>query len=75
MKRTRQQNKMLKTMLNKLDHMLGENNSGLMIALLCDLLDKLVEGVDQREMRTIEVKLNDYFSVKYDFEKEKIIED
>lgn len=72
-KRTRKQNKILKQMQERLDSMLGENGAGFMIALICDLLGKFVEGVDHRDMRTIEIKLNDYFSAKYDFEKGEII--
>ncbi len=72
-KRTRKQNKLVKQMQKRLDTMLGENGAGLMLSLLCDLLNKFVDGVDHREMRTLELKLNDYFSVKFDFEKEEIV--
>lgn len=74
MKRTREQNKKLKEMIRHLDGMLGETDCGLFIAMICDLMDKFVEGVSQRNMRTLEIKLNDYFSVKYDFEKNCVVE-
>lgn len=60
-------------MFNKLEDMLGEYNAGMLIAIMCDLLNEFVKDVEQREMRTIEITLNDYFSAKYDFEKEEIV--
>ena len=52
----------------------GPKDYGMFLAILCDLFDGFVSGVDSRELRTIEVILNDYFSLKYDFVKEVIID-
>ena len=60
-------NKKLKPMIEHLEKMMGSDGAGLVLATLCDCLDKLVEGTEGRELRTIEVKLNDYFSKKFDF--------
>jgi len=69
MKRNRKQNKAVKVMLAQLDNILGEQDAGMFLAISLDCLNKLVEGVESRELRTLEIKLNDFFSVKYDFIK------
>jgi hypothetical protein len=74
-KRNRKQRKMTKMMLKRLDAMLGEEFSGLFLAIILDLLNEFVKGVDGRQLRTIEIKLNDFFSAKYDFEKEEMVKD
>lgn len=68
-KRNKAQNKAVKSMLKSLENLLGEETAGLFIALLVDSLDKFVEGVEQRGIRTVEIKYNDFFSFKYDMEK------
>ena len=72
-KRSKEQNKKVKQMIAHLDAMLGEVDTGIFLAMICDLLDKFVDGVEQREMRTLELRLNDYFSVKFDFEKNCVV--
>lgn len=69
------EDRIVKDMVKNLQARLGKHNAALLIALLCDLLDEFVEGVEERELRTLELKLNDYFSAKYDFEKEAIVND
>ena len=62
-----------KVFINKMfDHLiglLGEDNAGLIIAIMCDLLDKFVEDQLPKEMRALTVTLNDFKSIRYDFEK------
>ena len=72
-KRTLAQNRAYKTMLKKLDNMLGEIDAPMLIAILLDCLERLVDGVDEREMRTIEIKLNGFFTEGYDFVNRKAI--
>lgn len=68
-KRNRAQDKAVNMMLKALENLLGEETAGLFLALLVDSLDKFVEGVEQRGIRTVEIKYNDFFSFKYDMEK------
>ncbi len=68
-KRTRKQNKILKEMIKGLDHRLGEQNTGFLISMLIDCLDKLTKDGD-KNMRTLEIRINEFFSVKYNFEKD-----
>ena len=42
-KRNAEQNKMLKDMIYHLDLMFGENNTGLFLAMICDVLDKMMK--------------------------------
>ena len=68
-RRTREQNKAVKNMLKHLDLMFGENNAGEFLAIICDALDKMMKEETPSEfinLRTIEVKFNDCYSVKYD---------
>ena len=69
----RQRDMALKPMFKVLIDMLGKRDAGMFIAICCDLLNECVKGVDQRTLRTLEIKLNDYFSCKYDFEKDEVI--
>lgn len=71
---TRKQNKILQKMFDKLVAQLGEQNAGMLLAIICDMFDQFVAGVDSREMRTLELTLNDYFSCKYDFENECFVQ-
>lgn len=53
-------------MYKHLEEMLGDWHAGLLIALLCDAFDNFVEGSDDgRNLRTVEIKLNDFFITKY----------
>ena len=74
MKRTKEQNKAYKAMLKHLDDTLGEQDAGMFIAIVCDLLNKFVDGVEYRELRTMEIVLNNFYSLKYDFDKNEVVE-
>ena len=68
-KRTRKQNKTVKDMLYQLDLMFGENNSGMFLAMILDGLNKMMKEEtpsEYLELRTIEIKFNDFYSVKLD---------
>lgn len=69
----RQINPGLKPMLRVLIDMLGKRDAGMFIAICCDLLTECTKGVDQRTLRTLEIKINDYFVSKYDFDKDEVI--
>ena len=73
--KSKKQPDIVNEMFGHLINMMGEEGAGFMIALLCDCLDKLVQGVPGRRVRSLELKLNDYFAVKYDFEKEEYVDD
>lgn len=68
-KRNRAQNRMVKDMLYRLDLMFGENNSGMFLAMILDALNKMMKEETPSEylnLRTIEIKFNDCYSVKLD---------
>lgn len=68
-KRNRAQNKCVKKMLHRLDLMFGENNAGMFLAMICDALQKMMKEETPSEylnLRTIEIKFNDFYSVKLD---------
>jgi hypothetical protein len=70
-KRTRKQNKKVQEMLYQLDLMFGENNSGMFLAMILDALNKMMKEETPSEyliLRTIEIKFNDFYSVKLDCE-------
>lgn len=71
-KRNRKQNKQVKLMFWHLDQMLGEQDAGLFLAMCLDLLTKCCSGVEERELRTLEIKINDFFSKKIDFRTMKV---
>lgn len=58
-------------------HFENPRDAGLFIAMIADLLDKVISNdrTDMIEMRTIEIKINNFFSVKYDFIKDEIIKE
>ena len=73
-KRNKAQKKLVKDMLYHLDLMFGESNAGLFLAIVCSSLDKMMNNEtpsDRLELRTMEITMNDCYSVKYDFEKEE----
>lgn len=72
---TRKYKKEIEHLLGILVAMVGEYNTGLLLSILCDNLDNFVKGADSRNMRTIELIFNDFYSLKYDFEKEGYIDD
>ena len=68
-KRNAQQNKMIKQMIYHLDLMFGENNTGMFLAMILDCLNKMMKEETPSEhlnLRTIEIKFNDCYSVKLD---------
>ena len=71
-KRNRKQNKQIKLMFSHLEDMLGEQDAGIFFALCLDLLVKCCSGVEERELRTLEIKINDFFSEKIDFTTMKV---
>lgn len=65
----------IKVMLTHLEQIVGAFGTGKLIAIMCDSLANFVKGSEQgRDMRTIEIKYNDYFSTKYDFETNEYVE-
>ena len=68
MKRNRKMNKCYKGCLKQLDEWLGEADAGLLISILCKVLREASQD-ENRELRTIELKINDYFSAKWNFDK------
>lgn len=70
MKRKGKLKKAYKGCLKELDEMLGEDNAGLFIAIAIRLLKETLNGRPEAELRTLELKINDYFSAKWDFEQE-----
>ena len=77
-KRTKEQNKLVKDMLYRLDLMFGENNAGIFLCMICDGLNKMLNDVTpstKMNLRTIEIKFNDCYSVKLDCETGEYIED
>jgi len=64
----------LKPMFKCLEQMLGKDDAGLFLAICLDLLQECCKDVNQRELRTLEIKINDYFSSKFDFEKNEVVE-
>lgn len=68
-RRNRAQNKAVKDMLHQLDLMFGENNAGMFLAMILDGLNKMMKEETPSEylnLRTIEIKFNDCYSVKLD---------
>ena len=54
----------------------GSEATGVLIAILADSLDNLTKGESEsRNIRCMEIKYNDYFTTKYDFEKNEYVED
>ena len=68
-----------KAFINIVQHIeakVGAEATGALIAILADSLDNLTKGeLESRNIRCMEIKYNDYFTTKYDFEKNKYIED
>ena len=68
-RRNRQQNKKVQEMLHHLDLMFGENNAGFFLAMILDGLNKMMKEETPSEylnLRTIEIKFNDFYSIKLD---------
>lgn len=73
-KQNHKQKRLIKKMIRHLEDMLGEYDAGLFLSMVCDLLDTAVKGRDYLELRTLEIVLNNFFRVKYDFEKDDIVD-
>lgn len=68
-RRNRAQNKAVKEMLHRLDLIFGENNAGMFLNMICDGLQKMMKEETPSEylnLRTVEIKFNDCYSVKLD---------
>lgn len=68
-KRNKAQNKAVKEMLYHLDLMFGEQNAGSFLAMILDGLNKMLREETPSEhlnLRTIEIKFNDCYSIKMD---------
>ena len=64
-------------MLHMLDLMFGENNAGMFLAMILDGLNKIMKEETPSEyinLRTIEIKFNDCYSVKLDCDTGKYID-
>ena len=66
--------KTIKPMVEALEAMLGPQDASMFLAVMCDLLQDCVKDREQLDIRTLTITINDYFSSKYDFEKEEIVE-
>ena len=76
-KRNFAQNRAVKEMMHRLDLMFGENNAGLFLSMICDALQKMMKEETPCEylnLRTIEIRLNDFYSVKLDCDTGEYIE-
>ena len=71
LKRNKTQEKIINEMIHHIDIKVGERTTGFLLALLCGVLDEISKDHDQ-EIRSIEIVINDFFSKKFDFEKEKL---
>jgi len=75
MKARLNQKKAIKKMTDSIVNMVGLEEYGTLIAVLADSLYCLVEDVEQRQIRTVEIKYNDYFSTKFDFATRKYVQE
>ena len=66
-------NRKAKKIYKQLEYMLGDFVAGLILAIICDLFCEIVKGKDMIEMRSIEIKINDFFSAKHDFTKDRYL--
>lgn len=63
---------MLQALENRFEN---PRDAGLFLALILDLLGKLNnQKQEYTEIRTIEIVLNNFFRIKYDFIKDEVIE-
>ena len=67
--------KTFQTMIEYLENKIGSDETGLFVSILCDSLDNLTEGVSERNIRTIEIIYNDFYSTKFDFDKGEYVKD
>lgn len=64
-------NKAAKKIYRAFEEMLGEYNAGLIVAIICDLLQECCGDRESFNMRSIEIKVNDYFTARHDFDEEE----
>ena len=67
--------KHFKRVINHIEEKIGSGSTGALIAILADALDNLTKGVESRNIRCIEIKFNDYYSTKFDFERQQYVEE
>lgn len=66
--------KHLKPMFKCLENMFtNERDAGVFLAIICDLLQACCKGVEQRELRTLTITINNYFTAEYDFETDEVV--
>lgn len=66
-KRNAKQNKILKKMIADLDCMFGPQGTGMFLSMILDALYKMMKEETPSEyinLRTVEIKFNDFYSVK-----------
>lgn len=64
-------NKCFKQIVGVIENMVGFDTTGKLIAILADTLISFAEDVDEgryKNMRTIEITINNFISKKYNFE-------
>lgn len=74
-KRNSKLNKFYKQDLKCLDELLGEVDAGLLLHSVVRTLYKLLGDKDSQILRTIEIKINDYFSSKWDFQRQEYVDE
>ena len=62
--------KLDKEMFKQLEKRVG-SYAGLFIAVFIDALDEFTKGVESRNLRTVEIKFNDFFSHKVDLDNDE----
>lgn len=76
-RRNRSQKKDLKTMIYHLDLLFGEQGTPMIIAMVLDCLNKMMDEKtpsDFLSLRTVEIRFNDFYSVKLDCDTREYIE-
>ena len=66
--------KFIKKIIKYLKQKIGSNETAVFISILADSLDNLTKGVESRNIRTIEIKYNDFYTTKFDFNKGEYVE-
>ena len=64
----------IKKIIKYLKQKIGSNETAVFISILADSLDNLTKGVESRNIRTIEIKYNDFYTTKFDFNKGEYVE-
>ena len=74
-KRTPEMNKYYKRILKDLDGLLGEADAGLFLSIVVKMIIELAADKDRLNLRTMEIKFNDFFSKKWDFDHNCFVND